>query len=229
MQYLINYVTDNYIQLDIQNVKDLFQDKERNQDTIIKSQLPLVYKLANSYSITTPITIEELFSIGLEALLDASQRFDNSNGASFTSYASKVITSHYSNHIHSNRLIPIPHSKSEAIKPVAFTFSQLTKDDENESFISTTLSNNIDLNYSYLSNEDVLIQLIEDTLNNPKWASIVVEVLGIGMFKKKKQIEIAEENNTTKQNIGQMYNKAINRLKNNKAFKNKIRGLYNLD
>lgn len=225
MQSTRKYISKNYIKLSVNEVKELFNNKEANEDKIIKSQLPLVYNLASKYSITTPLDINELFSIGLEALTEAMNRYDASRETSFTTYAKLVIKSKFNVQRFKCRLIPVPTSLDKNKAPIAYTYSTFANA-EIESRITSTISTECDLNYKYLSNEDILVELIETTLNHPQQSYIIIQHLGINQDKKRTQTELAKELNTSKQYVGQQFKKGIQKLKQNQSFTLKLTEFY---
>jgi RNA polymerase sigma factor (sigma-70 family) len=229
---IIKYVKANHIKLNKTDILDLFQDRTANHNTIIKSQLALVYHLSESYTRTTHLELDELFSVGLEALNYAYEKFtpNKENGASFTTYAMMVIKSRFNCEIHSNKIIPIPRYFEGEAKPRAYTFTALStsNDDESENYITNTLADDADINYQFVTNEDKLIELIQDKLQ-PKFSDIVIKVLGLGLDEKVKQNEIAKELGLTKQRIGQMYHLGLNKLKESPGFKARLNDLYQLN
>jgi len=53
---IIRYVNDNYIKLSQKEIINNFD----NKDLIIKSQLPIVLKISNSFNLTTGVNLEDL-------------------------------------------------------------------------------------------------------------------------------------------------------------------------
>ncbi|WP_339875241.1 sigma-70 family RNA polymerase sigma factor [Olleya marilimosa] len=230
MQNLQKFISSTKTKLSQEEILELFQDKESNQNTIAASQFPLVHWLAKSYSTTTNKDIDELFSDGLEALSVAINTFNPDKNTSFTSYARTCIQNYFNRTINTDNIIRLPSRYDKEIKPTAYTFTQLTKvDDDYEFSISSTITNDDDLNYSYLSNEDILINLIKEHLTLPNWAYIVISNLGLNLDKKKTYLELAEELNVTKQYVGQVNKNGLKKLMNNQQFKSKLKELYQLD
>ncbi|OCK42515.1 hypothetical protein BA195_10085 [Tenacibaculum soleae] len=223
MQPLQKYVEQNKIKLTQDQIKELCNNKERNQDLIIKSQLPLVLNISNSFNSTTGANIEDLFSKALEATHNALINYDNKSNASFTTYAKiSIINALKDYRLHNNNIIKQPSKNKELSNTKAYCFSSFNSEDNKA--IEDTIE---DTTNSIYSDEDKLEQLIKDNLK-ADYANIVILYFGINQDKSKVCIEIAEELNTTKQNINDKLLKALNKLKSNTHFKTLLKKLYNI-
>ena len=223
---VIEYVKNNQVNLSNKDIQKLLEDKQTNNNTLIKAHLALVYKISESYSKTTHINIDDLFSVGLEALQDAVIRFDTSKSSHFAGYAKKVILSQFNVNLYKDRIITVP--KLYKGNTTAYTFSSLLLPDEEVSYVEKTSTNKADINYQFISDEEKLEQMIITTLNNSKWSYILLQSLGINQDNKRKQIDIAEELGVSKQCINQLIKKAIKKLKQSPEFIQEMKLIYDL-
>ena len=212
---LSKYVEDNKIVLSQVEIRKLFKDKEHNRNKIIRTQLPLVLSIADSFSKTTGNPIEELFCNAMETLTKALNLYDETNKASFTTYVKVSITNQLSTK-KSDGLIRTPvmntHNK---VFPTAYVFSDLNVDDDGEAKEFDV----IDESEPYDSYEDEYIEAINEYTKNAKGADIVTRYLGLGYDKAMTFSEIGKLHNQTGANIRNLYHAEIQRLKDSDTFK----------
>jgi len=201
---IIRYVNDNYIKLSQKEIINNFD----NKDLIIKSQLPIVLKISNSFNLTTGVNLEDLFNEALEALLRASNYYDkdNDNNATFTTYVSTVIK---------NALII--YNKNES-RIVIKSFSNYT--DEGNKIKKEMIASN----YSSVENTEELCESIFNTIPK-KYAEIVTKYLLEEGNEKINFKTIAKEYNLSRETIRLRYLKGIRLLKSNELFIKKMKEL----
>lgn len=225
MQNISKYVEENKLKLTQNEILNLFNDREKNKNKIIKSQLPLVLLLAGSYSSTTNYSVDDLFSYGLEGLTNALYTFKIDTPATFTTYANKCIKTALNGYVYHNTtktVIKQPSSNFRGITiPKAYLMTELSDDEYNFEEKIT------DSNEPKKCNEEEIYNLIYDCLK-PSYAYIVTQYLGINEEENKTFNKIAEEQNKTRENIRQQYHKAIQILKDNEDFKYHFRTMFNL-
>lgn len=224
MKQLSKYVEENKLILTQNEIKKLFNNTQKNQDLIIKTQLPLILSIANSFSKTTGTSIEALFSKGLEATFKALFKYKITSDATYTTFNKKVVTNALKDYrLHNDNTIKQPAKNKDLPTIKAYPFSNFIneKDEPFENNISSFIEE------KYYSDEDKLEAIINDNLK-PSYATIVINYFGINKNKPKTFDEVAEELNTTKQNVHDKYQKAITKLQANKHFKALLKNLYNL-
>jgi len=201
---IIRYVNDNYIKLSQKEIINNFD----NKDLIIKSQLPIVLKISNSFNLTTGVNLEDLFNEALEALLRAYLYYDkdNDNNATFTTYVSTVIK---------NALII--YNKNES-RIVIKSFSNYT--DEGNKIKKEMIASN----YSSVENTEELCESIFNTIPK-KYAEIVTKYLLEEGNEKINFKTIAKEYNLSRETIRLRYLKGIRLLKSNELFIKKMKEL----
>jgi len=201
---IIRYVNDNYIKLSQKEIINNFD----NKDLIIKSQLPIVLKISNSFNLTTGVNLEDLFNEALEALLRAYNYYDkdNDNNATFTTYVSTVIK---------NALIIYNKNKSRI---VIKSFSNYT--DEGNKIKKEMIASN----YSSVENTEELCESIFNTIPK-KYAEIVTKYLLEEGNEKINFKTIAKEYNLSRETIRLRYLKGIRLLKSNELFIKKMKEL----
>jgi len=201
---IIRYVNDNYIKLSQKEIINNFD----NKDLIIKSQLPIVLKISNSFNLTTGVNLEDLFNEALEALLRAYNYYDkdNDNNATFTTYVSTVIK---------NALII--YNKNES-RIVIKSFSNYT--DEGNKIKKEMIASN----YSSVENTEELCESIFNTIPK-KYAEIVTKYLLEEGNEKINFKTIAKEYNLSRETIRLRYLKGIRLLKSNELFIKKMKEL----
>ena len=66
------------------------REQRRSMDDLVRDYLPLVKKIALHWSARLPpvIELDDLMQVGLMGLIQASENYDSSQGASFATYAS---------------------------------------------------------------------------------------------------------------------------------------------
>jgi RNA polymerase sigma factor (sigma-70 family) len=190
---LSKYVNDNYIKLSNEEIFKLFDNRTKNKNTIVKSQLPFLLKIADSFSKTTKSNIDDLFSDGLIVLSKSIDDFITINNVPFTSYFKTCLN---------NKFVTITNRvNNKNTVNYTYPFSSFDYDFNKES------STNYEPNY----NENEIINIIKKNLNT-KQSDIVIKYLGISgdvmTFK-----EISEEYNQSYQNIAEQYHIGLRKLK----------------
>ncbi|MBP0904864.1 hypothetical protein ACFSKN_04645 [Mariniflexile gromovii] len=224
---LKKYVNDNYIKLSTDEVRLLFENIEANKELIVKTQLPLVLNLVMRFTKSKNINSEELFSVALEALTNSIEKYNNSNEATFTTFCYHNI--YFSLLDYQDNIIRIPaNAKKFTDNPKAYSFSNWNNEDNNFKFEDRFES------YDSIKtcNESELIEIIKEHLishkknvNGDMQADIVIKYLGLNMDKSINLPKQAESLNLTPQRVQQLYHTAMNRLKENKAFKMALKRL----
>lgn len=225
---LSKYVNDNKLKFTPDEIKQLFQDKDKNRNKIISSQLPLALNIADSFNKTTGIDIDYLFSYALEGLLNALDTFspDDKSNSTFTTYSKTCITNSiiYSTRYNKMNIINKPYQnvKNEPV-PIAYTFTSLLRNyNEDDEF---GIENNIsDDSRPYSDNEDKLESEIRKQLK-PKVADVVILYLGINQDKALTFKEIGKLKDKSSQAVHLSYHTGLSKLKENERFKKYLNNL----
>ena len=229
MERTIAYLKKNHINLSQDEIRELFKDKEKNENKIMRSQLALVMQLAQRYQhFNQKKTFEEVVSDCMEGLMKAMNYYNpiEHPDADFTGYAHTIIKQtmyHYKD-------------ENSIIKPsVRARRGQLRED---ELYVTTTKfedmkSNEGDSNFLEIYQEPQTGKLIEDSdryiklcniinnvfKNKPRYADIIIANFGLyGMNDKITLEEIGDMFAISKQAINQIKQTGIEKLKNNKEF-----------
>lgn len=228
------FVATNSIKLSIKEIDTLFENRTRNENTIAKSHLPLVLAMANSFYNTTGVSFNELFSSGLLGLTNAIQTYNPTNKATFTTYAKTCIVNQINQLVKSpiDEVIRPPFTNRRNVTvPSAYIFSRwLTYESEDtvEFTVEDKIRNEVeDLYQDYNNTELELIKIIKQEIQIEKHQDIIIKFFGLGMVEPMKQFELAQEYNTSPQNISDIFRKVITKLKKNEKFKTKLKQLYN--
>ncbi|WP_418513699.1 hypothetical protein [Corallibacter sp.] len=225
-KYINKYVTDNHIKLSQNQIKILFEDRFKNNDSIVKSQLPICLKYAIKYSYKSKFTPEDLFSISLLALQKAVNGYDTTSEASFTTYCKNYINYDLMNYLNNpdTSIIKQPQKQKNMntkglIIPQAYSFSNWIDDNGNYSIdFENNYSFETDINIQK-DNEDKLIELIRNNLKKEMWSDIVINKLGLGMVKRLNNREHSKLLDINEKQYSTIYKQSIERLKQNKGFK----------
>jgi RNA polymerase sigma factor (sigma-70 family) len=201
------YVNKNYIKLSSEDIKKLFQNKEANKDLIIKSQLALILKLADSYSTTTRLDIEELFSMGLFASNKAINGFTPEKNVPFLAF-NKICIKNYLNEQITNT------TRKTSVDYITDSFTQLDNNnsfeyDEGESYITKFLV------ADYVDEEEYnprkTIEIIYKH-TKPKEGDIIIKYLGL-VEDSLTFNEIGDKLNMSGEGVRLYYIKCIRKLK----------------
>lgn len=220
MKSLSKYVESNKVKLTQEEVKTLFNEKEINKEIIIKSQLPLVLNLSASFNATSGTPIEQLFSYAIEGILKAFETYDNTNVASFTTYAKKSIEWSLMDYkTHQTNVIKQPKKTLENNIDIgtARLFGDMLKDDDKFDVPDTS--------EIYNNNEVELIHLLKEHIK-PNYIETIILYFGIGEDKPLTQKEVAKIKGVSTEAISQLLKKGLNEIKNNNKLKAKIKRYY---
>lgn len=217
--------------------------KKGNMDAaekLISAHLKLVYKTAAKYCNNDEQLLLDLIQEGNLGLVIAMQKYDESKGNSFTTYALFWIEKYILAYLNENRLIRIPTGTARDIKKLKKVINDLQQQlshyptieeiAENSCFDKQQINRLLSLDYQFSSidqNESLsqlttdndtvdidkmVLQLI-DTLDDPKDKEILKLYLGIECEKSLTFKQIGEKFNITGQAVRARYLKAIKKIK----------------
>ncbi|OAB78768.1 sigma-70 family RNA polymerase sigma factor [Cochleicola gelatinilyticus] len=227
---LNQYVTENYVKLSQLEIDELFIDRDKNKNKIACSQLPLALKVATKYATTSQYSPDELFSPALGGLIPAIKNYNVQAAASFPSYAKICMERNVWDWIRYRPYALIGKMQTNYEKQdVPFTshFSDLSimvNEDGKTKFEDSIEDTSKD--YIDEKNEDYLIELIKKNLKKERYATVVIETLGLGMKKPIIHKQQASKYGLSHQRINQIFHTSIEKLQKNEAFKtalNKLR------
>ncbi len=222
------FVKENHINLSVEEVNELFKDKEKNKDIIFKSQLALVLNISGKTFRKKNKNFGEIFADGLFGLSNAFKTFKPNKGYMFSSYAKVSIQNTIYDNLKKDNIIRQPFSNLRGAQvATARVFSDYIKTTEEGDYeiLNRRLSDTID-SVTPKDNESVLKQFIFDTIKDDKKASIISDNLGLCLDKKKSMEAIGKEWGVTKQNISQLIIREMKKLKENEKFVNKLKDFY---
>jgi RNA polymerase sigma factor (sigma-70 family) len=230
LEKTIQYLKKNHIKLSQDEIRELFKDKIKNQDKIMKSQMALVMNLAQRYHhFNKKKMLDEVISDCLEGLMKAMQYYNPIEypNVDFTAYA----------HTSIKQAMMLHKTDNEVIRPsIKARRGQLAED---ETYVTTTKfedmvnldgegTNFLEIYQKAEDNnlvEDLdrynkLCTVIKETFKDkPRYADIIIANFGLcGMSDKLTQEEIGEMFGVTKQAVNQIKLFALKKLKNNKDF-----------
>lgn len=227
---ITKYVNDNQITLTTQQVRVLFDNRERNKDLIANAHLALVLSVVQRFKTKETKQFSEVFSDGLLGLQQAIMGYDNDSNVDFPTYAKTVITNTIKQYINvESDLIRRPFSNRLGLEvPTAYQFSHYENDDTDSDF-NRVLNTLTEKEPQYTNNEEILVKTILKSSKKDKYGQIVCDYLGLGLDKSKTQKEIANEYGVTRQRIEQIVNDTLKKLRTNEAFTNKLKEIYKID
>ncbi len=209
-------------------------------EKLISAHLKLVYKTAAKYCNNDEQLLLDLIQEGNLGLVIAMQKYDESKGNSFTTYALFWIEKYILAYLNENRLIRIPTGAARDIKKLKKVISDLQQQlshyptveeiAENSCFDKQQINRLLSLDYQFSSidqNESLsllttdddtvdidkmVLQLI-DSLDDPKDKEILKLYLGVECEKSLTFKQIGEKFNITGQAVRARYLKAIKKIK----------------
>lgn len=225
MDYELDYLKKMHITLSKEKIEKLFDDKEKNVDTIIRSQMALVIFMVNQYY-HSGHQLPELTSNALEGLYKAYRNYDKDKAKKgFSSFAGYQIRNALISLIKYKKtnekdIIPQPLNKISDTK--AYTFSDLYNDNDDRVFEDTIQETSED----YLpGNEKELIKLLRDNLKKEIWVEMIQDRYGIGreemMIK-----EMVPKYNKSSQNLSYTINEIIKRMQTNPKLLSQLKEMY---
>ena len=225
----IQYLKKNHINLSQDEIRELFKDKEKNNNKIVKSQMALVMKLATQYQhFNQKKMLDEVVSDCLEGLMKAMDYYDpiKHPDIDFTGFAYTTIKQTMYHYKDENNLI----------KPSVRAHKGQLREDEQ--YVITTKfedMNKVDRNFLDTYQETETCGLVEDldrynklcsVINNvfkdkreKKYADIIIATFALGGITDKVKLDdIAEMFEVSKQYVCQVKKEGIKKLQNNKEF-----------
>ncbi|WP_456867089.1 sigma-70 family RNA polymerase sigma factor [Galbibacter sp. BG1] len=188
--------------------------KDKLKEQIINNHIPFVKYIANEWN-----RIEhkkDLIQVGIIGLMKAFEGFDYTKNYSFTTYSKAFIWGEMNKYVK---------NQSSTIHIPLYKYYN-KNDDEEYPYQNVTFNHHIssslyeDANYIYDEKEEMEIQhkQVNQYLTildkNPKHKFVVINYLGLNCKQKSMQ-EIGKELNVTRNRIHQIYNEAINIIKEN--------------
>tara|TARA_R110000851_G_scaffold237164_2_gene390004 strand:- start:120 stop:821 length:702 start_codon:yes stop_codon:yes gene_type:complete len=222
MENILKYITDNSIKLNEKEINLLFVDRELNKNTLVKSHLPLVLKLAKKFAFATGYSLEDCISQSMEGLTKAIYGYDTDSVVYFTTYATQAITNQMyilNTTANSRDIIREPTVNKVSSNTKARVFSEYYGKDEDgneklpfeDRMVYEECNENI-------QDTTKIIELIKRCLKKDKWSDIVIQRLGLITGEKVSLVNLGIQYGTSHQNIQSMYTKSIERLKEDKSF-----------
>jgi hypothetical protein len=218
------YLGENHISISKKELENMFNDKEKNKDKIIRSQFAMVLMLVSKFSHTTGHSTSNLISYALEGLYKAYKCYDRDRGnngfSQFASYAIRnnmIILNNHSKTTDKD-IISIPISQNNTICNV---FTDMIRSSDDVDYFENTLAADDETEHRDI--EDELIQLIKDSLKKEMWSDIVIKRMGIGLDNVVPYKILSEEYNKSNQSINALYTRGISKLQGNPEFIKKLK------
>jgi len=231
----IKYLKKNHIKLTQEEIKELFNDRDLNTETIVRSQMALVMQLSQHYHhYNSNKTFDEIVSDAMQGLLKAIVYYNPSKGVDFTAYAYTLIKQVlYQYKDDNNMIVQSRNSKkyyteNNYIIPTATSVDTFVgKNGDTISFFEVYVNEDNDFKED-TERYDRLCTVIKETLSDkPKWSDIVIATFGLcGKSEKVTQEDISQMYGISKQAVNQFKNFALKRLKNNEEFMEFMRETY---
>lgn len=223
------YVRENHLRVTNEEVRELFNDREKNKNKILKTQLALVLNVTTNIYHNHSKLFEEVFSDGLYGLTRAVETYNPEHKGTFSTYAKTAIKHTIYENLNSHKMIREPSSNRRGIEvPTARVFSDYIREGEDGELEITDRIEGIIDDTNLNTNEVQLRQFIIDALGSERKGNIISDSLGLCLDKKKTYGEIGKELNISKQRVSQVYLKEMDKLKDNEIFKKKLREYYKL-
>lgn len=225
----VQYLKKNHINLTQDEIRELFKDKEKNENKIMKSQMALVMNLAQRYQhFNQKKTLDEVVSDCLEGLMKAMQYYNPIEfpDVDFTAFAHTSIKQTMYHYKDENSIIKLTgRAKKNQLREdevyVTTTKFEDMKSTEGDavSFLEIYQPATDDFKDD-LVRYNKLCSTVKDAFKDkPRYADIIIANFGLcGVNDKLTQEEIGDMFGISKQAVNQIKHMALKKLKNNKEF-----------
>jgi len=222
------YLRDKHICISKEQVENMFNDKEENEDVIIRSQFALAIVIVNDWycNYNYIYNVESLASYALEGLYKAYQTYNSiKTKKGFKMYAGQlmknsIITNINYKKVNENDIISTPLQLSYGVCDVFSDLAIYNNDEDGEKAFEDRLEAPEEV--IHIDSEQDIINIIKDTLK-PRNADIVISVLGLGMLNPIKTKELAKKHNISRNAINQQHKILLRKLSKNEEFKKKLK------
>lgn len=212
----IDHLLSKHITLSQSKIKELFEDRETNQDLIMRTQIRLIVKLAKQFQYGNK-TLEELVSDATLGVIKSIRYYNPNLHTDFTSFTFTTIKQALFKYKDENNIIT-PSTKmhlNQAAMLHTRKIESMVLDEDSDFWELYSSSDNDKPEFEDYSE---LCKVIRSVLKE-SYYEIVVAKLGLcGLNSPVKLHIMAEQFGITKQAINQKYNLAIGKLKNEPLF-----------
>ncbi len=194
-----------------------------DMDTVINCTLPLVRSIADSFTKTTldakphyrqDTTFEDYMGVGMEAVWNATKKYDATKKASFVTYA-KIGVYNKCNTRFNQLMLGYEYTTVKVWRPqVDFNADFNEKNefgDPNKHFAGLT----VPIEEEERVDTDTMLYMINQIVSTEKRKSVLIRSFGIGCDPMTTE-EIAKVDNKTHKNVNELKYRALKELKDNK-------------
>jgi RNA polymerase sigma factor (sigma-70 family) len=225
------YLREKHISISKEQLENMFKNKEKNKDKIVRSQLALAIVIVNDWysKLNYKYNVESLSSYAMQGLYKAYQTYNPiKTKKGFKMYSGQlmkntIITNIKYKKVNAKNIISTPLQVSYGVCDVFSDLAIYNKDEDGEKAFEDRLEAPEEV--IHIDKEQDIINIIKDTLK-PRNADIVISVLGLCMLNPIKTKDLAKKHNISRNAINQQYKIVLNKLKKNEEFKRKITNLY---
>jgi RNA polymerase sigma factor (sigma-70 family) len=222
------YLRQNNLKISEEQVENMFKDKEKNKDIIIRSQFALAIVIVNDWysKLNYKYNVESLSSYALEGLYKAYQTYNtNKTKKGFKMYSGQlmknsIITNIKYKKVNESNIISTPLELSYSICDVFSDLAIYNNDEDGEKAFEDRLEAPEEVNI--VDREQDIINIIKDTMK-PRNADIVISKLGLCLLNPIKTKELAKKHNISRNAINQQYKILLRKLSKNEEFKKKLK------
>jgi RNA polymerase sigma factor (sigma-70 family) len=225
------YLREKHISISKEQLENMFKDKEKNKDKIIRSQFALAIVIVNDWysKLNYKYNVESLSSYVLQGLYKAYQTYNPiKTKKGFKMYSGQlmknsIITNIKYKKVNESNIISTPLQLSYGVCDVFSDLAIYNNDEDGEKAFEDSLEAPEEVNI--VDREQDIINIIKDTLK-PRNAYIVISKLGLNLIEPIKTKDLAKKHNISSNAINQQYKILLNKLEKNEEFKRKITNLY---